>query len=77
MIVGTMTKNIEEVIKEELLTITEEEEEIMEITKIKKVVKKMISRKVQLSLEIIEEVMIVEVIMLIKTNGNKKTPKKK
>lgn len=77
MIAGTTTKNTEEVIKEELLTITEEDEEIMEITKIKKVAKIMISLKVQLSLEIIEEVMIVVVIMLIKTNGSKKTPKKK
>jgi len=77
VIAGTTTKNTEEVIKEELLTITEEDEEIMEITKIKKVAKIMISLKVQLSLEIIEEVMIVVVIMLIKTNGSKKTPKKK
>lgn len=78
----TMTIEIEEVIKEEeLLIMLGEDVEIMEIIKIKKVVKIMISLKAQLSQEIIQEIiegaMIVVVIMLIQTNGSKKTHRRK
>ena len=86
VIASTTTIEIEEVILEELLIITEE---VVQITnKIKKAVMKMIFLKVQLSQEIQEKTEItkiteedvtiaVVIIIMIKTNGNKRILKKK
>ena len=86
VIASTTTIEIEEVILEELLIITEE---VVQITnKIKKAVMKMIFLKVQLSQEIQKKTEITEIteedvtiavviIIMIKTNGNKRILKKK
>lgn len=86
MIASTTTIEIEEVILEELLIITEE---VVQITnKIKKVVMKMTFLKVQLSQEIKEKTEItkiteedvtiaVVIIIMTKTNGSKRILRKK
>jgi hypothetical protein len=86
VIASTTTIEIEEVILEELLIITEE---VVQITnKIKKVVMKMTFLKVQLSQEIKEKTEItkiteedvtiaVVIIIMTKTNGSKRILRKK